>query len=206
MTLSEDGLMHAEGGDRVRSPQKHPLGLGILICTVALLGALAVARTAASPPSAEVKLRLLEEPRPLPELSFVDGAGRPLRLADFRGRAVLLNIWATWCAPCRKEMPSLNQLQAELGGPKFEVVALSVDEDGVPSVEAFYNELKLDNLAIYVDPSGAVMRTLRVLGVPTTLLVDTEGNEIGRALGPDQWNAPAVVRFLEQWMHEAARL
>jgi thiol-disulfide isomerase/thioredoxin len=188
------------------SSQKHPLGPGILICTAALIAVLAVAKTAASWPSVEVELRLLEEPRPLPELLFVDAAGRPLRLADFRGKTVLLNIWATWCAPCRKEMPSLNRLQAELGGPKFEVVALSVDEGGVRDVEAFYNELKLETLAIYVDPSGAAMRTLRVLGVPTTLLVDTDGNEIGRALGPDQWDAPAIVRFLLQQMHEATRL
>jgi thiol-disulfide isomerase/thioredoxin len=198
--------MHTDGGDRMSSPEKHPLGPGILICTVALIAVLAVAKTAASCPFAEVELRLLEEPRPLPELSFVDAAGRPLRLADFHGKTVLLNIWATWCAPCRKEMPSLNRLQAELGGPKFEVVALSVDEGGVPDVESFYNELKLETLAIYVDPSGAAMRTLRVLGVPTTLLVDTDGNEIGRAIGPDQWDAPAVVRCLQQQMHEAARL
>ena len=206
MNLSNDGPRHADGADRVKSSQKHPLVLGVLICIVALSGALAVPRTAASLPSAEVKLRLLEEPRPLPELSFVDAAGRPLRLADFRGKVVLLNIWATWCAPCREEMPSLDRLQAELGGPKFEVVALSVDGDGVLSVEAFYDELTLDNLAIYVDPSGAAMRTLKVLGVPTTLLVDPGGNEIGRALGPDQWDAPAVIRFLQQQMHKAARL
>jgi hypothetical protein len=97
-------------------------------------------------------------------------------------------------------------LQAALGGPKFEVAALSLDEAGVADVEAFYDELKLEHLAIYVDPSGAAMRALRVLGVPTTLLVDAEDNEIGRALGPDQWDAPAIVRFLRQHMHEAARL
>ncbi len=126
-------------------------------------------------------------------------------LADYAGDVVLLNIWATWCAPCRKEMPSLDRLQAALGGPDFEVVALSLDEDGIADVEAFYGEIGIDHLAIYVDSSGAAMRALRIIGVPTTLLVDVEGHEIGRALGPDQWETPATIHFLQEQMRRTPR-
>jgi len=88
------------------------------------------------------------------ELRFVDGAVRRLSLADFAGKAVLLNLWATWCASCRKEMPALDRLQARLGGPAFEVVALSIDRDGLEMIEPFYAELGLRSLGIYWDRSG----------------------------------------------------
>jgi thiol-disulfide isomerase/thioredoxin len=137
-------------------------------------------------------------PTPVPELQFVDGAGRPRALADFRGKAVLLNLWATWCVPCRKEMPALDRLQARLGGPGFEVVALSIDRQGLPVVQAFYAELGLKALAIYVDDSGGAVRAVGALGIPTTLLVDAQGREIGRAIGAKEWDAAAVVAGIEQ--------
>lgn len=137
-------------------------------------------------------------PTPIPELRFADAAGRPRTLADFRGRAVLLNLWATWCVPCRKEMPALDRLQARLGGPGFEVVALSIDKKGLPVVQAFYAELGLKALAIYVDDSGGVVRAVGALGIPTTLLVDAQGREIGRAIGAKEWDAATVVAEIEQ--------
>jgi thiol-disulfide isomerase/thioredoxin len=123
-------------------------------------------------------------PRQLPEIQFENGEGETMSLADFRGKVVLPNIWATWCAPCRREMPTLQRLQAELGGPAFEVVALSIDRKGLPAVQEFYAELGLETLPIYVDETGAAQRALSVLGLPTTLLLDRDGNEIGRLLGP----------------------
>jgi thiol-disulfide isomerase/thioredoxin len=122
--------------------------------------------------------------------------GEAIGLADFRGKVVLLNIWATWCAPCRREMPTLERLQAELGGPDFEVVALSIDRKGISVVKEFYDELGLRELGMYVDTSAKASRELGALGVPTTLLIDREGNEIGRLLGPAEWDSPEMVDFI----------
>jgi thiol-disulfide isomerase/thioredoxin len=137
-----------------------------------------------------------ESPRPLPEIQFDNGQGEAMSLADFRGKVVLLNIWATWCAPCRREMPTLERLQAELGGPDFEVVALSIDRQGRRVVADFYEELGLRQLGIYIDPSGKAPRELNALGVPTTLLIDRQGNEVGRLLGPAEWDSPEMVSFI----------
>ena len=99
-------------------------------------------------------LSVLDQPRRLPEIRFADDQGHELTLADFRGRVVLLNIWATWCAPCRKEMPTLDRLQARFGGKDFLAIALSLDREGAPAVRRFYEKLGLEKLGIYVDPSG----------------------------------------------------
>jgi thiol-disulfide isomerase/thioredoxin len=141
-----------------------------------------------------------ESPRPLPDIQFENGKGEAMSLADFRGKVVLLNIWATWCAPCRREMPTLDRLQATLGGPDFQVVALSLDRKGLPAVQEFYAELDLETLPIYVDQSGAAQRALSVLGLPTTLLLDREGNEIGRLLGPAEWDSPGMVSFIRGYL------
>ena len=141
-----------------------------------------------------------ESPRPLPDIHFENAQGEAMSLADLRGKIVLLNIWATWCAPCRREMPTLERLQAELGGPDFEVVALSIDRNGLSVVKEFYEELGLQNLAMYVDESGAAQRALNVLGLPTTLLLDRDGNEIGRLLGPAQWDSPEMVSFIRGYV------
>jgi thiol-disulfide isomerase/thioredoxin len=123
-----------------------------------------------------------------------------MSLADLRGKVVLLNIWATWCAPCRREMPTLDRLQAEIGGPDFEVVALSIDRKGLPVVKEFYEELGLQEVGIYVDPSGKASRELSALGVPTTLLIDREGNELGRLAGPAEWDSPEMVSFIRGYI------
>jgi thiol-disulfide isomerase/thioredoxin len=138
----------------------------------------------------------LETPRELPQLRFVDGDGREMTLDAFGGRTILLNIWATWCVPCREEMPALDRLQAKLGGPDFVVVPLSIDREGLSAVKAFYQELGLEALGIYVDQSGKAQRALSVLGIPTTLLVDREGRELGRTLGPAEWDSDDIVEFL----------
>jgi thiol-disulfide isomerase/thioredoxin len=137
-----------------------------------------------------------ESPRPLPEIRFENGQGEAMSLADFRGKVVLLNIWATWCAPCRREMPTLERLQAELGGPDFEVVALSIDREGLSVVKEFYDGLGLRELGMYVDASAKASRELSALGVPTTLLIDRDGKEVGRLLGPAEWDSPEMVAFI----------
>ena len=153
---------------------------------------------AATAPAVSGELFTATEPRPVPELLFVDGAGQPRTLADFRGKVVLLNLWATWCVPCREEMPALARLQDRLGGRNFEVLALAVDKKGLPGVQAFYAELGLQALATYVDGSERAASQLGALGLPTTLLVDAQGNEIGRAVGPREWDSPAAVAEMER--------
>ena len=139
---------------------------------------------------------MLEAPRKLPALRFLDGEGKETSLAAFQGKAVLLNVWATWCVPCREEMPTLDRLQGELGGTDFEVVALSIDRAGLDVVRRFYGEIGIRHLAMYIDGSGRAMRELSVLGLPTTLLVGREGRELGRRVGPAAWDAPEMVAFI----------
>jgi len=134
----------------------------------------------------------------IPELQFEDGAGRAHTLADFKGKLVLLNLWATWCAPCREEMPALDRLQAELGGPRFEVVALSVDQQGAPLARKFFADVGVKSLALYVDRSAQATFKLSAVGLPSTLLVDPSGREIGRHVGPAKWDAPEVIESLRR--------
>lgn len=136
----------------------------------------------------------------LPEVSFADGDGRPIRLSDFRDKTILLNIWATWCPPCRKEMPALERLQGMLGGPAFEVVALSIDAGGATAVKSFYEELDIRKLRVYVDPTTRASSELNVIGLPTTLLIDARGREIGRKIGPAEWDSPEVVKAIRKYL------
>ncbi|MEQ9195374.1 MAG: TlpA disulfide reductase family protein [Parvibaculum sp.] len=126
-------------------------------------------------------------PAALPEVGFRDRQGRETNLAAFRGKLVLLNLWATWCAPCREEMPELDALQAEMGGARFEVVALSVDSSGPDAVAAFLDKVGAENLALYHDPSAKANFTLGAFGLPTTILISPEGEELGRMAGPAPW-------------------
>lgn len=141
-----------------------------------------------------------EQPEPVPELQFVDGAGRAMTLADFKGKTVLLNLWATWCVPCREEMPSLDRLQANLGSPEFEVVPLSIDSGGLAVAKAFYQELGLTTLAVYADESGKAAQQLSAVGIPTTLLINREGQEVGRLVGPAEWDAPATMAAIRNFL------
>ncbi len=135
-------------------------------------------------------------PKALEEFKFVSGDLKAVSLSDFRGKVVLLNIWATWCGPCRVEMPTLDRLQAMLGGPDFEVLALSIDQGGVAVVKDFYEELGLKALRIFVDPSMTAPVALNALGVPTTVLISREGREIGRYTGPAEWDGPEVEALI----------
>lgn len=145
-----------------------------------------------------VSYKSYSPPRALPQVKFENAQGKPLTLAGFRGKMVLLNLWATWCSPCREEMPSLDRLQAKLGGPDFEVVALSIDHGGIPAVKKFFDEVGIRKLALYVDPSGQASSTLGAIGVPTTLLVDRAGRELWRVAGPVQWDKPGVINAVRR--------
>ena len=128
---------------------------------------------------------------------FKAGDGKEVTLADWKGRVVLVNLWATWCAPCRKEMPDLAQLQADYGGDDFEVVAISVDLKGAEASSAFLKEIKADNLALYTEQTTRIMKKLGAIGLPMTLLIDRNGGEIGRLLGPAHWTAAEARKLIE---------
>ncbi len=142
----------------------------------------------------------LDAPRALREIRFETGGGETLTLADFRSKVVLLNVWATWCGPCRKEMPTLDRLQARLGGPDFTVVPLSIDRQGVPAVKTFHEEIGIAHLGLYVDSSSRAGAALGLTGLPTTLLIDREGNEVARLVGPAEWDGPDMVALIEQYL------
>lgn len=137
-------------------------------------------------------------PKDLPALQFEDAAGHPHTLADFRGKVVLLNLWATWCAPCREEMPALDRLEAELGSPRFEVVAVSVDPQGAGLARKFFAEAGVKSLALYIDPSAQAAFRVGAPGLPASLLIDANGREVARQLGPAKWDSPEVVRELRR--------
>lgn len=142
------------------------------------------------------QLPLFDTPRAIPDIRFVNGDGDKISLAEFRGKVVLLNLWATWCAPCRREMPTLDRLQAELGGADFQVLALSIDRAGISAVRKFYTEIGVKHLVMYIDSSGAAARQLEAAGLPVTLLIDRQGREIGRLVGPAEWDAPEMMGLI----------
>jgi len=129
----------------------------------------------------------------VPPLQLEDAKGAKRSLADFRGKVVLLNVWATWCAPCREEMPALDRLQAELGGSGFQVVALSVDQQGPEIAQRFFKEIGVKSLDFYIDRSARAAFQLDAPGLPVTLLIDRQGWEVGRKLGAVKWDSPEVV-------------
>jgi thiol-disulfide isomerase/thioredoxin len=134
----------------------------------------------------------------VPALQFEDAHGRKHTLADFRGKVVLLNVWATWCAPCREEMPALDRLQAQLGGPAFQVVALSVDQQGAEIAQRFFREIGVKSLDFYIDRSARAAFQLEAPGLPVSLLIDRQGREVGRKLGAAQWDSAEVVEDLRR--------
>lgn len=134
-----------------------------------------------------------KEPQPAPDVEFTELGGAPARLSDFRGRVVLVNLWATWCAPCVKEMPSLVKLQETIGTRDFVVLALSSDRGGARVVEPFIAENGLETLAVYLDPKGNATRKLGARGLPTSILLDRQGRELGRMLGSAEWDSAAAV-------------
>jgi thiol-disulfide isomerase/thioredoxin len=138
-----------------------------------------------------------KEPETLPEIKFQDAEGRERSLAEWRGKVVLLNLWATWCLPCRKEMPALDRLQSTLGSDQFQVVAISVDRTGLPGAKKFLEETKTSNLSVYADPTARLASTLRAAGLPATLLIDKEGREVGRLLGPAEWDGEAAKQLIQ---------
>jgi thiol-disulfide isomerase/thioredoxin len=142
-------------------------------------------------------------PKPMPDLEFLDADDKPLRLANLTGKARLVNLWATWCAPCVKEMPSLDKLQAEMGKDKFVVLPLSLDGPSRAKVAPFYADRKLANLGIYFDKGKKVLGAVDVSVLPTSILVDAQGRELGRLEGDADWDKPEALALMRAAVESA---
>lgn len=143
------------------------------------------------------KLAFAATPTALPDLPITDETGAEHRLSDYRGKWVVLNFWATWCAPCRSEMPTLDKLQAELGGDHLAVVPVATLRNTVPGVQRFYAESHVTRLPVRLDPQAAMARQLGILGLPVTLILDPQGREVARLIGEADWNSESARAILQ---------
>lgn len=187
----------ASGGVAVYVNNGDPDNVETAACTIsderrAALDAAATGQVAA--------FAVVDDPRPVPMMAFndVDGVGRTME--DWRGQTVLFNLWATWCAPCREEMPALDRLQAELGGDDFEVVAVSIDTRESADPQGFLEEIEVEALAFYHDNTADLFQNLRAealaFGMPTTLLIDDENCLLGFLAGPAHWDSPDALALM----------
>ncbi len=144
---------------------------------------------------------LTDKPMRVPDLSFQDGNGKTVKLSDFRGKTLLVNLWATWCVPCRKEMPALDELMGKLGGGDFTVVPINIDTRDPDKPKKFFAEIAVKNLPYYEDPSGTVFQDLkrigRALGLPTSIIVDRKGCEVGHIAGPAEWASEDAIKLVK---------
>lgn len=150
----------------------------------------------ASPKSNFGQIVWHESPISAPATVFQDGFGAEVSLADFEGKVLVVNFWATWCAPCVKEMPTLDALQAELGGAEFAVLAISQDREGARVAGPFMETNQWTNLALYTEPGVRFAKDASLRGLPTSLVIDKRGNEIGRVEGDTDWTDPDIVQSL----------
>jgi thiol-disulfide isomerase/thioredoxin len=145
------------------------------------------------------KLVFAGEPAPVSDAPFTDPQGGEHRLSDWKGKYVLVNFWATWCAPCRKEMPALNAIQTDFGGDAFEVVTIATGRNTLQGINRFFDEAGVTELPILLDPKQGLAREMAVLGLPVTVLLDPEGREIARMRGDAEWDgesARAIIAAL----------
>ena len=180
-------------------------GSGDSACT----GAVDLAKKLAPLAYGEVAaLTMATAPLRLPDLSFEDADGKPKKLSDWRGKTVLLNLWATWCVPCRKEMPALDSLQTKLGGKDFEVVAINIDTRDPEKPKNFLKEANLTRLGYFSDQKAKVFQDLknigRALGMPTSVLIDAQGCEIATIAGPAEWGSDDAIKLIKAAVQPAA--
>jgi thiol-disulfide isomerase/thioredoxin len=143
------------------------------------------------------KLVFLDTPKPLPEAALVDLTDAPRGLEEWRGRWVVVNFWATWCAPCRKEMPALDRLSGMLGPEGAAVVTVATGRNAVPAIERFFEEIGVANLPALRDPKSGLARSMGIFGLPVTVIVNPEGEEVARLIGDAHWDAPEAVAVLK---------
>ncbi len=143
------------------------------------------------------KLMFHSAPMAGSDVAFTSESGSEMTLADYEGHYVVLNFWATWCAPCRKEMPHLSALQTQLGGDKMQVVTIATGRNPRPAMERFLAEIGVDNLPLHTDPRQALARNMGVLGLPVTIILDPTGQEIARMQGDADWSSDSAVAIMQ---------
>lgn len=162
--------------------------------------------TAGSPPpfaGAVNQFTVLSEPRDAPFGELLDRNGEPVDVSRFEGRVILLNFWATWCAPCVVEMPTLDALQGRLGGEDFQVVTVSVDRQGMDVVGPFWREQGFEHLSIFLDPRSQTYAAFGTRGLPTSFLIDHEGRVVGYLEGHAEWNSEAARALIQHYIDRA---
>ena len=188
---------------------KSILAAGVIIIAAIAVASIALMNTrSASPPPDAVpppsaggghgNLRWLDDPRPVPATAFADEAGTTLTLQDFAGRVLVANFWATWCPPCIEEMPTLDALQAALGGDDFAVLAINQDRGGVRAAKPFVKANEWENLTLYLEPQARFAKDAALRGLPTSLIIDREGREVARLEGTTNWNSPEMIATLRK--------
>ncbi len=146
------------------------------------------------------KMNILPAPKPASDIPYENLAGDQFTLGDTNGRYRLVNFWATWCPPCREEMPTLDALQADLGGDTFEVLTIATGKNRVEDITTFFESAGVENLPVLLDPNGKLGRAMGALGLPTTILLDPEGNEIAHLTGGADWHSENAVAVLKALM------
>jgi len=141
----------------------------------------------------------VREKKPAPEITVNSLTNVPLKLSSLKGKVVLLNFWATWCPPCREEMPSMMKLNSAMAGKPFQMVAVSIDEGGVPEIESFFKTSGY-SLPTYTDIDGAAVKAYGITGVPESFVIDKNGILVKKVIGPLAWDAPETITFLEGLM------
>ena len=176
------------------------------ILLLALLALLPVAAEAAGPPrEGDMSIFTVEDtPAPFPAFRFRTLDGAEKTMADFKGRLVLLNIWASWCGPCVDEMPSLDALAAAYPSDKLTIIALSVDRGGARAVKGFLDKVPLETLVPYLETDFTLQRAVRMVGLPTSYLIDGEGRKLGSFLGPADWNSPEARKLMDWYLAKPA--
>ena len=180
--------------------------LAVLAASAGMAGALlfaglttqnAVTSTASSEDRVTGRFVGHAEPQTVPDLAFKDAEGHAVHLSDWRGRVALVNLWATWCAPCKTEMPSLDRLQAKLAGRNMVVLAISNDRGGPQAPAAFFAKQGITHLKLYNDDTGEAAIRMKAAGLPVTIVVNENGKEIARLVGPANWDSPEIMAQLE---------
>lgn len=196
--------MSNESGRKLLVPV---LGLGLIIIALVVVAsrsgpkeeAAPVAAAAPAEPAAPKSADFVwyDAPKDAPATVFKDAADADKTLADFKGKALVVNFWATWCAPCVKEMPTLDALQAQMGGDTFQVLTISQDREGAKVAQPFVEKNGWKNLGLFTEPQGRFQRDASIRGLPTTIIIDKSGKEVGRVEGEVMWTSAEVVDKLK---------
>jgi len=170
----------------------------IVICCL-ILSAAVLMMTGCKKKDETAVVAEVRETKPVPEITVNSLKNEPVKLSQLKGKVVLLNFWATWCPPCREEIPSMMKLNSAMAGKPFQMLAVSIDEGGVPEIESFFKSSGL-SLPAYTDPAGAAAKTYGVTGVPESFIIDRNGILVKKVIGPLAWDSPDTIAFLEGLM------